>query len=314
VNNLANILKEYYNLEVIDIKPAPRGFCAETYFIHTSSDKYFIKIYNNPKFTGNVEESLPVLYELNKLGISNITCPIKTNQGEFLVRIEGKLYVLFNCIEGIATMNFNVEDYLDLLTDIYLLTPKLKSMEVSRETFSTAAAKAYERYSNYFYSYNGEGTIELLTKDMLLCRKQELDAHLQTYLQTSKNCQNIESMYYLTHSDGSGNVMVNGSELYIVDWDGLMLAPIERDLWFYVDDSARLSAFKVMLASKGTKYSFNKEYFKYYIYNRFFEDLEGYLAEIAEASDEMKQKWMYEETHKTCFVWIYGLMDALKYL
>lgn len=308
---LANILKEYYDFDVIDILTAPRGFCAETYFIHTSSEKYFIKIYNNPKFTGNVEESLPVLYELNKLGVRNITCPIRTKQGDFLIKLEGKLYVLFNYIEGTATMDFHVEDYLDLLTDIYLKTPKLNYLEIPKETFSTEAAKVYEKYFDYFYNYNGEGTIELLAKEMLLSRKKELDAHLETYLQTAKLCQSIDSEYYLTHSDGSGNVMVNGSELYIVDWDGLMLAPLERDMWFYVDDEGKLNIFKEMMSKKGTAYNFNKEYFKYYVYNRFFEDLEGYLAGIAESNDESVKKWMYEETHMTCYIWLYGLMEAL---
>jgi hypothetical protein len=308
---LVNILKEHYNLDAIDILPAPRGFCAETYFIHTASEKYFIKIYNNPKFTGNVEESLPVLNELNKLGVTNITCPIKTKHGDFLVRLESKLYVLFNYIEGTAVMNFNVEAYFDLLTDIYLKTPELNNFEIPKEAFKTEAAKVYEKYSNFFYNYNGEGAIELLTKEMLLSRKRELDVHLENYLQSAKLCQSIDSDYYLTHSDGSGNVMVNHSELFIVDWDGLMLAPLERDMWFYVNDEEKLNVFREMMVSKGTNYAFNKEYFKYYVYNRFFEDLEGYLAEIAESNDESVKKWMYEEIHKTCYVWLYGLMEAL---
>lgn len=105
--------------------------------------------------------------------------------------------------------------------------------------------------------------------------------------------------------------MVDGNELYIVDWDEIMMAPLERDSFFYINDKEKLRCFKKSIEERGINYNFNNDYNKYYVYKRFFEDLSGYVDVIAESDSRAKNEKMYSDMEDTCFVWLYGLLEFL---
>ncbi|HET6811219.1 MAG TPA: aminoglycoside phosphotransferase family protein [Acidimicrobiales bacterium] len=48
----------------------------------------------------------------------------------------------------------------------------------------------------------------------------------------------------ITHGEPHpGNVMIDGDQVRIIDWDTVALAPVERDLWMFSDDPALLDAY-----------------------------------------------------------------------
>lgn len=39
--------------------------------------------------------------------------------------------------------------------------------------------------------------------------------------------------FHITHGDAGGNCILSKEQLFLVDWDSCLLAPIERDAWIY---------------------------------------------------------------------------------
>ena len=44
-------------------------------------------------------------------------------------------------------------------------------------------------------------------------------------------CQRDTGDFYFTHGDAGGNFFIGHGKHYIVDWDEVMYAPLERDAW-----------------------------------------------------------------------------------
>src|SRR4030095_12068776 len=112
---LTHALVEKYGLSNIRLTPAPRGFVAETYYVDSASGRYFAKLVKLSPQSERVERSLPLLDELRRLGIEQITYPILTTDGQWSVRLDSQLLVLFNYIEGRWVFDFPLEPYVQLL-------------------------------------------------------------------------------------------------------------------------------------------------------------------------------------------------------
>lgn len=66
-NDMRETLEKLYNLDVLDVTPAPRGFYAQTYRVTTNEATYFLKMLDAIKFSllsGNFETSLPAVEHL----------------------------------------------------------------------------------------------------------------------------------------------------------------------------------------------------------------------------------------------------------
>ena len=119
----------------------------------------------------------------------------------------------------------------------------------------------------------------------------------------------------ITHGDGPGNVLQDPSgEIYLVDWDDVMLAPRERDLWFHLRESAALEV-NAYHASARTllghyrkvfpDYQVNSAALSFYVYSRYLDDLEGFLWRIMEPGRKPSEKKRYLDLlEKDCLTWL----------
>ena len=55
------------------------------------------------------------------------------------------------------------------------------------------------------------------------------NANIVKYI--SSVCHEDVSDFYFTHGDAGGNFFVARNQNFLVDWDEVMYAPIERDAW-----------------------------------------------------------------------------------
>jgi len=84
--------------------------------------------------------------------------------------------------------------------------------------------------------------------------------------------------YFITHGDMPGNLMIDEKDkIYIVDWDDILMAPIERDWWIYLDTKEHIKDIAYIFKMHGINWKFNRDYYNYYVYTRFFDDLYGYV-------------------------------------
>ena len=109
---------------------------------------------------------------------------------------------------------------------------------------------------------------------------------------------------YITHGDAFGNVIKDKEDLYIIDWDDLLLAPLERDLWFFFDNQEVIELYR----KEFPNFHMDRDIILYYVYNRFFDDLLGFFELLEQQKDYEN---VIESIKKDCFDWTYKLIEEL---
>src|SRR5262249_5574120 len=79
---LDEVLGERYGLAVVRCEPGPRGWTGETYSVTTAEgERLFVKVFPRDRLPPTVEPALPVLAEMHRLGLRNISHPLPTISG-----------------------------------------------------------------------------------------------------------------------------------------------------------------------------------------------------------------------------------------
>lgn len=81
----------------------------------------------------------------------------------------------------------------------------------------------------------------------------------------------------ITHGDSGGNVIVlSRDDIYLIDWDEVLLSPAERDTWVLEDISNFLEGYKKVFPD----YRPDTEIKSFYILKYYFQSMAQYFAEI----------------------------------
>ena len=271
-------IESAYGFKVTAFSPAPRGFVAETYYLTTDKGKYFIKIINNLRFAVNLPNALPVQANLAKR-LDFIPSPLTTVNGEFQwISTDNKAISLYEYIDGKPnTTDSNGNPY-GSEEDFSVIIPLAAGVYKSDincemvETFPVCMEAEFEAFLN--------DTL-LLSNEVLACVNSHRSFIVEKWSEYKQICKRIFGVrkdFYITHGDMPGNLMVDANgKLYIIDWDDICIAPIERDFWLYMNSSVNIQRIATMLADNGITWTFSQDYYRYYLYTRFFDDLYGYM-------------------------------------
>lgn len=284
------LLVNEYQLTYVHLKPAPRGFVAETYHVQAGEREYFAKIMQVSRYSMNLAASLPLLLELRQLGIANLSVPIPTHDGRLTVEQGGEVLALFEWIEGIATQNYPLAEYVQLLEKIHQLTPQLRSRP-HREKFVVQCAKDFLVVWERLWMENLAYPAEFIAYDLLMPIRAEIEADWRAFEILAAEMKAATDLnFVLTHGDGPANVIVNETgQLFLIDWDDAILAPAERDTWFHLLDPQTRDQFLAVYRTIKPDYAPDERAMRYYLLLRYFEDIEGFLAGIfaAQADEDL---------------------------
>ena len=287
MEKLISQIESTYGLKLVDFSPARRGFVAETYCLTTDKGKYFIKIIDNRRFAANLPKALPVQAKLAQR-LDYIPAPIATLSGEFQwISSDNKaisLYTYFdgkpNSIDSDGNPHGSESDYSKLLP---LAAGVYKSCVDCNivETFPIWLETEFDTFLNGALPLSDE------VSECVNIHRAFIQDKWRDYKHLCERLAGSDDNFYITHGDMPGNLMVDGNgKLYIVDWDDIKLAPIERDLWEYMSDDVNIQKITKMLADSGVEWTFSPDYYRYYLYTRFFDDLYGYMElDLTRAED-----------------------------
>jgi hypothetical protein len=237
----------------------------------------------------NVLQSLPVLKDLFDLGINYINYPILTKEGKTHFENADRYYVLLNHIEGQNTREYNIKHAYEELIEIHKATEGIQS-EITKEDFKVRYVEDFERGFEKYRSLN-------ILKPYL----EEISDYWEKFQELSRKLSSKKFKGYITHSDAFGNIIKNGEELYIIDWDDLISAPLERDLWFFIYKDEIVQLYKKNFED----FDINWDFVKFYVYNRFFDDLLGCFEMLDKGVDE---KEVIKEIEQDCINWTYAFI------
>lgn len=237
--SVINALKKYYGITLKSMDFKPVGEESYSYLaIDFNGNKYFVKYCERANITKNIDLVNQLLVQLKDF---NFVVPPIVVQGRTSFSIlTGKIYV-YPYINGkivtIGNEKFEkdlVDKLLDIMVKIHSSKDKI-TINLPVENFENDFLNDFKKLPVLLTDNKGKADNEvesILESNENLIRKLISDhTNLGEFYKSSK-----PSMF-LTHGDITGrNIILAEDSLKLVDWDGAMIAPFERDLNFLLDN------------------------------------------------------------------------------
>jgi hypothetical protein len=240
--------------------------------------------------------------------LPHIACPIRTRDRQFTVRFENHLLILFDFIEG-KTVGFD-----GLSDDILVKLARLIGILHKSTSQIKVEHPFYERFDIVFENdlVNGLDVLAGITSgdrngkqelwNLLLPRKDEILGYLNRLKELQTLAKGTGKEMVVCHTDLHGeNLMMDDQEnLYILDWEGAMIAPPEHDLFFFAWDDHFWNLFLPNYEREFGPLSLDSNVFGFYYYRRNLEDLTAWIVRILyhntdEEQDQADLRWVVED-------------------
>lgn len=298
LNCLKDFICKNYCINAIAISPAKRGYYGETWRLEAFNHTYFVKIDYFPRHQELFKNSLSVVEYLCNNNIDFISNIIKT--------CEGKLYSIYNSAvlgvfewidaENIETDDTKIPEY-QMLCKIYPLTKQ--GFDIPTIEFSDVMAiRFYEKLERLKKAPQTKANVAVLS---LIEQKREKLSHRALRLSYFASiCKNNTKDFYITHGDAGGNFFVGNDKNYIIDWDEVMYAPLERDAWVMCCRDWARKLFNHTLRENNIEYELNPERLAFFCYHMFFLYLDEFLEDFMlhsisdSISDYLNGGWIEE--------------------
>lgn len=299
LNRICDLLKYHYPMPIDSIEPAPRGFAAETYYINSGKNSYFLKIMYRPNRHDLFKNGLRQVAALTEAGIDFIPAIIPARQGQLYIEEiyeQGKaILVVFERIEAKQSYDYDRRDAFEKLATIYKTSLTLKNKDsFYKEGFHDGFIDTYSQVLKDFWALEEKGLYReaKLARELLGPYTDSLEACPQEARQAVIGARSQRSTFYLTHSDYPNNIMVdkNGKQ-YIIDFDESLYGPLERDGWMtIVKENEESRIWDQVMRHHFEDYSINHYYIRFFVYDRFMIDLRDFLKDLSGNPDEAYRK------------------------
>ncbi len=308
MNELQQFLEKHYPLEVRSIDPAPRQFVAETFIAATiDGQRFFVKRFPPGRLPRHALESLPVLHALSDAGLTQINVPLVTRSGKLYARHGDAAIVVFNYIDAPQTFDYDMRALGTLLARLHQQREHIP-IPISPEAFRPPYAAEWHASLEQAAIAPTHDTIVDGLQRVLDEYAAELREDWAAFERVAEQCRAANLRYVITHGDAPGNVLKDvQNNIFLVDWDEILLAPAERDTWFLLDDSTFMAGYRGMIPD----YIPSDPAYRFYLLNRYFEDWLGFVKEIlADGSDEHRA-WNLRQLRKDCLGWLRPLVRGI---
>jgi len=285
MNNMSIIsfLKDEYNLSVNQIVEIQSGMVGDSFLVESSQGKYFLKIYGNSRLANIAKENIEFYVNaLDVLKTKKLKIPeiIPNNQGNLFCEFEKNPLLIFQFIQKDQQIysDKKIEQKIaKTLANIHKETLGLK-FKINR----------FEDFNQYFKNdliaglqtlqkIDNQKDFKYKLKEVIKPFEEKILNSLDKLKKLGEQCQNIDQNFALCNTDPVGdNLIISNNECYLVDWDGAKLAPIEHDVWFYLDDKDFFQEYSQNISNINIR----RENIKYFAYFRNLEDLTDWIIRI----------------------------------
>jgi Ser/Thr protein kinase RdoA (MazF antagonist) len=311
-SQLRHLLIHEYGVTPLAISPGPRGFVALTYIVDAANgQRSFVKVLPPAPHLVHLPSNLALLAELRELGIA-VNQPLRTRTGQWTVALGEQTVVVFDYISGRDGGGFDYDfaEYVALLAGIHQATSQVHT-NLAHEEFRLPFAADMERYLARLSADPPVSPVQANLRRLLAPYSNQMQGDWSELQALAEACRQTQWAPRITHSDGNGSNVVMGDDgrLYLVDWDEVMLGPAERDTWFHLNAKAR-TKFLHLYRQAFPDYQPEALRYRFYVFRRYFEDLTGYLIEIADSASVAHQANNLADLEITCFQWLWPLMHG----
>ncbi len=285
-NEIIDIVSKGYGIKILKLNYVDIGSFYVFILDIENNNKLFLKIYPKEKSLVPIQ---PTIQSLNKMGtvlhrlrhgsgIKNLSYCIPNLQGKYCYETPKFIFIIFEYVEGFhpeySPNQLNSDKLAEIFTHLHSVPPS-KFPDLDRENFDIQFALGIAPWI-----YQQITIINTKNADVMLAVLHKEKGKLIHALENLQNWQDIYSKkvmnYVITHGDPHHyNVLQTPLDLWLVDWDGIKIAPIERDLWFYED----MPLFDIY-SKLNNNYKIDIQLCHFYRLQRFLEDIHYYLNQV----------------------------------
>lgn len=302
--DLISHLNDAYGIDVTTAKKLNIGNDFNT-SVYRATDcdhnNYFVKL--RRKFQ---PASIIIPNILHKNGCEHVISPLKMKNGAYWGKsqesaIQESTIIVYPHINGRNAVDVKLTPHQwsqigVFLKDLHTISlPQLENYDIPKETFSD---QWHEQVLSFMAELDETQHHDDITRQTAIFLKSK-HAVISELTERTKNLQKtLKNQPFdpvLCHSDLHGwNVMIDDHDLYIMDWDTIILAPKERDLMFIgggIWDSGHTHDMEQRYFYDGYgPTNVNKDLILYYRFSRILQDLSEYYDHIFKSSDNNDQK------------------------
>ncbi len=235
---LVDCLKRDFGLPISQIEFLPIGADVHTavYRVNAGGTTYFAKLRD-----GDFNDlSIIVPHLLESQGIAHLIAPIETTDGRLWTQFEQYTVILYPFIEGQDgfTTELSNRQWVELgevLNGVHTVNLPVEIRQVlRREIFPTVWFERARDYLDLFARKSFADPISAQLADLMRTQRDVIEELIRRGEARRATLLADPPEFVLCHADihGGNVLMVPNGDLYVVDWDTLMLAPKERDLMF----------------------------------------------------------------------------------
>ncbi|WP_100550652.1 aminoglycoside phosphotransferase family protein [Caedibacter taeniospiralis] len=284
-------LQDAYGLDIATISFLPLGadFSTDVYRVTTNNQTdYFLKL-RSGKF---LEASVSVPKHLADFGIKQVIPPLATKTGQLWTSLASFKAILYPYVEGSngVETKLSEDQWVQFGAAIKRLhstdIPSSITKDVPRETFSSKWRETVKAFLMRIENEVFEEPVAVKMARFLKSKRCEILKLVERAEELAIAIQKQPLDYVLCHADMHGwNLMVDKENaLYIVDWDTLIFAPVERDLMFIgagIWDSGLTPDEEESLFYQGyDQIKINQDAIAYYGFERIIQDIGDYCEYI----------------------------------
>ena len=234
--------------ETLRITPQVGGYVAEVFLVETATHIGWLKCYDRQRaitqrVLADADFYLSATHWMQQHSViaGRITAPYQTLDVQYMVDDGGRyVAVMFDYIVGRTPREqpLTPAQRTHLVTTVALMHGLTVQMPAQVQAIVEDFGAPWVRPLAQML----EGEWDLFDVDVqavLSPHRQTLQAMLVRFVQAGYHLRRQPPELVLCHTDIHGyNVIVNGDQTYLLDFEGLKLAPAEHDFMFWVDDEA----------------------------------------------------------------------------
>ena len=282
---ITSCLRDHYGIDAVSARFLPIGYDLKAFVFEcltSTGDSYFVKVRE-----GVVDPAgLLVPRVLTDHGVPNILAPLKTGSQTLSCTLDSYSVVVYPFVRGENAMIAGLDDdqWREFGATLRVVHdggfPKMLKGVVPTESFSLPSADAVRCLTSTVYNSRFDSPSATQWKSAWAEHRGVIE-HIQARAEElAGQLQRVQFDCVLCHADiHAANIMVerNGG-IVLVDWDGPLIAPRERDLLFIIGSriSRRVEPREEALFFEGYgKVEVNPDALTYFRYERILEDIEA---------------------------------------
>ncbi|MDR7076115.1 thiamine kinase-like enzyme [Neobacillus niacini] len=245
---LAAALNQQYGIHVKDLFFIPWGTSAYSYRVNcVNGECYYLKLFDTTdskqrNFAERIDFSLAITWKLYHEGVfRDLTYPIKTKDGHFKAVFNQTALILFNFIEGktlkdTSTSKETIEKTAKLIASLHKATPKIDQNEAKQEQFYIGTQKWLMRSLSVLETKTKfDHPYKKALQELILTNKEKILNYLNLLRSLHASVITIEKERVFCHGDlGTGNIIIDHDEIFLIDWEYAVFAPPEFDLSCFI--------------------------------------------------------------------------------